>query len=179
MLRDALLQITELAPPQEHAARIEQLRANTAHTIAVLNSEHPIDRYTCAVFAFHLVEDPTYIEVASFGLGGTFAGPEFVSFLLDNNLLASRAEHESVKGDLIFYFESGEFRHVGRLCALPGRVVSKWGIGLLYEHGIWEVAENYGEEVRYFAGPNEEESFELFSKYAEHKGFVFGEAPGV
>jgi hypothetical protein len=174
MLRQRLLEIVNTLPLLEHAAQIENLRCATRHNIVVKDSPHPIERYTCAVHAFSLVENPTYVEIASFGLGSTYAGPEFIAYLLEQELLSHRAEGEVTEHDLIFYFERGVFRHVGRLVA-PTRVLSKWGKGLLYEHDTWEVPENYGNEVRYFVGPDGSEAFALFKQYAEHKGFAFTE----
>lgn len=172
-LRRKLLEITEAAPLHEHPARIEALLSEHNHSIAVIESEHPIERYTCGVHAFHLVEDPTYIEVADFGLGRTFAGPEFINFLLQRQLLLQRLS-SVLPGDLILYFDNGVFRHVGRM-KTETRILSKWGTGWLCEHGVWEVPLNYGEEIQYFVGPDEDASFNLFIQYAESKGFQFGE----
>lgn len=170
-LRHELSEITEIAPVHEHPARIATLQPEHGHTIAVIESAYPIERYTCGVHAFYLIEDPTYVEVAGFGLGRTFAGPEFLIFLLQNKLLTPR-QSPIVPGDLIVYLEGGTFRHVGRM-KTETRVLSKWGIGCLYDHGIWEVPSGYGEEIQYFVGPDEDASFELFIQYAESKGFQF------
>jgi hypothetical protein len=134
--------MTEKVPVEDHPAHIEALRAEHDHSIAVIESKHSIDRYTCGVHAFHLVEDPTYVEVAGFGLGLTFAGPEFITFLLSKQLLTPR-QSSALTGDLILYFDTGAFRHVGRMKS-ETRVLSKWGTGWLYEHGVQEVPQNYG-----------------------------------
>jgi len=172
-LRSELSEITETAPVQEHPACIEALQPERGHTIAVIESEYPIERYTCGVHAFYLMEDPIYVEIASFGLGRTFAGPEFINFLLQNKLLSPR-QPPIVPGDIIVYFDGGTFRHIGRM-KTETRVLSKWGTGWLYEHGVWEVPSNYGQEIQYFVGSDEDASFELFIQYAESKGFQFGE----
>jgi hypothetical protein len=172
MLRARLQQITQLEAPESHAALIEGLREEMGHSISTLQSENLPARYTCVVHAFHLVEDPTYVQVAASGLGFTFAGPEFITFLLANALLAPRKEDQVVGNDLVFYFENETFRHVGRMLT-PTRVVSKWGTGGLYEHEVWEVPSTYGGEAHFYEGPDENKSFELFVKYAESKGFEF------
>jgi len=173
-LRHKLMEITENIPLQEHPAHIEALRAETNHSVVVVESEHPIVRYTCGIHAFHLVGDPTYLKVADFGLGRTFAGPEFITFLLEHQLLTPRDGAAVLPDDLVIYFNNGVFRHVGRM-KTHHRVLSKWGTGYLFEHGVWEVPFNYGEEVRYFVGPNKDSSFDLFIQYAESKGFSFGD----
>lgn len=176
-LRHKLSEITETAPVEEHPALIKALLPEHGHTITVVDSEYPIERYTCGVHAFYLIEDPAYVEIASFGLGRTFAGPEFIKFLIQNKLLLPR-QPSIVPGDLIVYFDAGTFRHVGRM-KTETRVRSKWGTGWLYEHGVLEVPSNYGEEIQYFVGPDEDASYELFIQYAESKGFQFGEPTPV
>ncbi len=167
-LREKLFEMTENVPLQEHPAHIESLRSETNHSIVVVKSEHPIERYTCGVHAFYLVEDPTYRKIATFGLGRTFAGPDFVMFLLEHQLLAQRHHASVLPNDLILYFDNGVFRHVGRM-KTSCRILSKWGIGHLYEHTVWEVPSRYGNEVRYFAGPDKKASMILFIKYAKAK----------
>jgi hypothetical protein len=58
-LRERLCEMT-LKPIAEQAAMLEWLRGEFAHTIEVLDSSHPIESYTCAVHAFHLVGDAVY-----------------------------------------------------------------------------------------------------------------------
>ena len=171
-LRHKLMKITEDVPLQEHPALIVSLQEETNHSIVVVESEHPIERYTCAVHAFHLIDNAIYEEVASFGLGLTFAGYEFINFLLERGLLTPRDGYSVLPDDLVLYFDNGVFRHVGRM-KTHHRVLSKWGIGYLYEHLVCEVPLSYGEEIRYFVGPNEELSVNLFIQYAESKGFSF------
>ena len=173
MLRARLHHITEAEAPERHAALIEELRRTTDHSITVRRSEPPLARYTCAVHAFHLVEDRVYLRVATFGSGRTFAGSEFITFLLAHKLLTPREEDAVVPGDLILYFADGVFRHVGRMLT-ESRVLSKWGTGGLYEHEVWEVPCNYGDQTNYFTGPNADASLALFVKYAENQGFQHG-----
>lgn len=171
ILRRKLWEMTETMPPEEHPARIEALRAEHDHSIIIIKREYPIDGYTCGVHAFHLVEDPTYIEVAKCRLGHTFAGAEFITFLLRNNLLTPR-KIPPAPGDLILYFDEGTFRHVGRM-RTETRVLSEWGMGYLYEHDVWDVPLQYGQDVQYFVGADDDASFGLFIRYAESKGFRF------
>ena len=175
-LRRELSEMTESVALHEHPARIESLRSKFSHSIIVVESGHPIERYTCGVHAFHLIENPTYLAVAAFGLGKTFAGAEFIEFLLRRGLLSARGNSPALPGDLILYFNNNVFRHVGRLLT-DSRVLSKWGTGYFYEHGVWEAPLNYGENVQYFVGPSEDASFDMFIQYAKSKGFNFMEPP--
>jgi len=169
-LRDRLTEITENPRVREHAAQIEALRAETGHSISVEQSVRPLQKYTCGMHAFHLAGNPIYERVATSGNGETFAGTEFINFLLQQQLLIHRPFEAVVTNDLVVYFDGIVFRHVGRVAG-PSRVLSKWGTGCLCQHALWEVPANYGNEVRYCVGPNEASSLELFLKYAESKGF--------
>lgn len=174
MLRARLSQITDEEPTDNHLQLLEELRASVGHTIEAHESENSLTQFTCGVHAFYLVGDETYFQIASSGLGTTYAGKAFVDFIINQGMLASRTEGTVVAGDLVIYFADEEFRHVGRVLGVD-RVLSKWGTGLLLEHALWEVPESYGDRVEYYVGPNEEQSFALFQRYAESRGLKFGE----
>jgi len=171
-LRERLACITRELAPDEHPAEIERLREEIAHSIELLEGAAPISDYTCAVHAFDLIQDPTYESVATFGLCKTFAGKEFIHFLLDQELLEERALDDRAGGRLLMYFEGGDFQHIGTLLA-ENRLVSKWGMGHLWEHGIWEVPANYGDELRLFEAPADGAGLDLFIEYAKAEGFEF------
>lgn len=164
--------MTEELPVEQHPDRVEALRSEFGHTIKIVNSDLPISGYTCAVHSFCLVNDPTYIDVASFGLGKTFAGAEFIHFLLGQGLIEERMPEASTVGDLVLYFDGAAFKHVGRVSE-GGRILSKWGLGYLYEHSVWEVPLDYGHKVQHFMGLDPEQGLDLFITYAKSKGFNF------
>jgi hypothetical protein len=60
-------------------------------------------------------------------------------------------------GDLVCYFSGPEWRHVG-VTAGSERVMSKWGTYPLYEHGLAEVSEEYGDRVRFYRRPSSSEA---------------------
>jgi hypothetical protein len=70
------------------------------------------------------------------------------------------------------YFNQGRWTHVGRTAG-PARAISKWGVGLLYEHDLSEVPEQYGDEVRFFHNPGLDASLDLFVRYAKARGMQF------
>lgn len=153
-----------------HPARIEVLRAEFGHTIRVVDSQFPIDAYTCVMHSFELIDDPTYEDIASYGLGNTFAGADFIHFLLNQNLLKEKSPDSVVINDFIFYFDDDRFRHVGKVLG-GARILSKWGVGLLYDHSIWEVPSSYGQTIHYFDGADSAQGINLFIAYAESRGF--------
>jgi hypothetical protein len=93
--------------------------------------------------------------------------------LLDKGLLAEVTVADARDGDLVFYFgDDGRFKHAG-VCRDNGQVVSKWGIGHLHRHRLFEVPESYGTKVRFFTKLLYEEAFEHFMEFAEDEGMKF------
>jgi hypothetical protein len=160
----------ELTPIAEQAAMLERLRGEFAHTIEVLDSNHPIESYTCAVHAFHLVGDAVYREIADSGLGRTYAGTDFVEFAIKERWLIECGNEKATKGDFVIYLLEGRFGHVGRMQG-DQRVLSKWGTGYLCEHSPWEVPCSYGLEVRFYRRQSAEECFDIFVEYTKTRGY--------
>jgi hypothetical protein len=96
--------------------------------------------------AFGLEGNPEYEAVARTGV---FAGTEFFGWLIASGHLVEIGDDATSRNDLVMYFNSGRPIHVGRVIS-AGRIISKWGLGLLWEHALNEVPEQYGEEVRFF-----------------------------
>ena len=51
-------------------------------------------------------------------------------------------------GDLVVYSVAEKPEHAGRI--QHDRVISKWGIGQLWDHRLYEVPSQYGSEVQFF-----------------------------
>lgn len=173
-LRDRLLAITEHAPLGDHVNLIEslKLKLKLPHTIVPLESPYPIEKYTCVVHAFDLIEVPEYEAIAGWGLGRTFAGSDFVQYLLDNDRLMEVDGPQAGQHRIVMYFADGKFQHVGKVTS-PTRVTSKWGTGHLFEHDLVDVPSSYGSSLRYFEAPTPADSLDMFFDYAETMGFVF------
>ena len=169
-LRQCLQQVTDVDDVSKHLVLVEALKPKYMHSLLRVDLEVQDDRYTCAVYAFDLIDDPTYLEIATYGLCKTFAGREFVEYVLENELLTELGDTSQGAGDLAIYFENNEFRHVGRV-NIHNRIISKWGKGLLWEHEIWEVPVSYGNEVYFYALPSTCTGLDLFCAYAATQGF--------
>jgi len=135
------------------------------NSVRLLDSPYPIDQYTCLMHVFHFTDKPEYIHCA---VRGVYAGAEFAHWLLSRSELEEKPMPEADDGDLVFYFNGAEFKHVGIFLG-SGRVLSKWGTGHLYEHDLFEVPDSYGNEVRAFAHMMPEDAYYLFILYAEEK----------
>lgn len=173
MLRKRLEEMTRVDDVSRHPALLAALTRECPNTIVLLDSAHPIRRYTCLMHVFDLAEKEDYAAIATHGEGKIFAAGAFAHWLLDNGLLVEVSQSDAREGDIVFYFnDESRFKHAG-LIVVNGRVVSKWGIGHLYEHELFEVPESYGTTVRFFKGLSYEEAFDRFLQFAEESGFRF------
>lgn len=170
MLRGRLQEMTEVTDVSQHPALLMQLARDVQNSIRILESEDPIDRYTCVMHAFDFSEKPEYTEIASFGLGRIFAGATFIHWLLTRNCLTEAPQGNA--GDLVLYFSNGQFKHVG-IVGDRARITSKWGIGHLYEHEALEVPSSYGDEVRFYSALSYADAYNYFVEFAEENGMQF------
>jgi hypothetical protein len=150
----------------QHLKEIERLRGVLAHTIRYVAKRRD---QTCAMYAFSLTDDPTYRAVA--GLCNVYAGTEFMTWVIENHL---QEIGEPQAGCLVSYFFGAEWKHIGILAA-NARVVSKWGTYPLYEHGLAEVSDEYGDRVRFYARPSPSEALSLFIEFAREFGLSDGD----
>lgn len=165
--------MTEVDDVSRHSELLAALTRDNPHTITVLDSINPIRRYTCLMHALDFVEKPEYEAITRYGFQRVFAGGDFAHWLLERGLLVEVAVSEAREGDIVIYFaENGRFKHAG-LHMSDGSVTSKWGIGQLYKHGLFEVPESYGTRVRFFTKLPYDKAFEYFRQFAKERGMLF------
>lgn len=155
--------------PVNHRVLLRGISKEFPNTIQPLESSLPEDCYTCGMYVFDFAENEDYIKVVGSGFPHVYAGRTFFEWLLENHLLQQIEEAEANENDLIMYFNDGEWRHVG-FWKLNGRVESKWGAGLLYNHGRWEVPTQYGETVRFFRAIAPQSAIGYFFRFAASRG---------
>jgi hypothetical protein len=85
---------------------------------------------------------------------------DFIRTLI-GGVLVERRPDSICEGDLVLYFDQEEVRHAG-LVHTDHQVVSKWGSGHLWLHGLFEVPSAYGSEVRFYTPLDKEDALELF-----------------
>ena len=126
-----------------HAANLEELRNEYKHSIAMLPFDWPLQECNCVMYALDLLLNP-----ATSFLGHFHANTGFLGWLIDQGHL-SLVEGVPQEGSIAAYFSGQKAEHVG-IVKTTDRVVSKWGIGHVYEHGSWEVPSSYGSSLQYF-----------------------------
>jgi hypothetical protein len=162
-LRQKLTQMTE-GPhqPQEHSAMLEQISRKLPNTIELRECDRDPKSFTCGMHAFGLEGNPEYEAAA---LTGIFAGTEFFGWLIASGHLVEIDDDAASTDDLVMYFKNGRPTHVGRVISAE-RAISKWGLGLLWEHVLDEVPEQYGGEVRFFRSIEPDIALEHFLNFA-------------
>lgn len=169
-LRIKLFEITNNGRPETHIELIRQLGDRIPHTVEVRDGPAIIERYTCVMHAFNLIENQEYADIIRAAPQYVFASTDFLQRIIVREELLQREQPEA--GGLVVYLSNHCAKHIGRMIT-PDRVESKWGIGHLYQHGIWEVPAQYGSEVKYFESLDTEDALDAFVEYAKQHGVAF------
>ena len=170
MIRTRLQEITQNCDLLLHHELIELEHDKTQHSIEVLTSPNDNLRYNCVMFALGIETDPKYMAMAKHCPDDVHADTKFLQFLVDRGYLVESAHKNGV---LIAYLDSGQFRHIG-IVTDGNRVRSKWGIGHLYEHVLFEIPVSYGSTLRFFEPIERQVVLDAFVEFAELRGCHFG-----
>jgi hypothetical protein len=171
-LRQRLRENRERVPTARASRHADADIQRVANTIRVLETARDPASFTCGMRAFGFEDRSEYKRVAGHGLGLVFAGAEFLDWFAASGRLVEIGDHEASENGVVMYFDGGYARHVGRVVS-SGRVVSKWGLGLLYEHGLSEVPTDYGDQVRFFRSIEPDVALKHFLDFAKEKGVMF------
>ena len=168
VLRKRLQEMTESRNVSRHRELLTAIARACPHTVKILTSERPIRSYTCLMHVFGFDGHRDNAAIARRCNGRVFAGANYAHWLIDNSELEEIDPMRIRAGDLAMYFNDGVFKHVG-LIGGNDRLVSKWGIGNLYDHRTFEVPESYGSEVRYYRRLTVADAFQLFVAFARRE----------
>ena len=145
--------------------------------IAALNEWHPHSvalhtpstdataKMNCFTYALDIDPD----AISDMCLGKVFPGSEFVSTLMRSALCATDGAET---GGIVLYLDSANLpRHAGKIGG-GGRIISKWGACRthIWEHGLWEVPIEYGDEARFFECPTPGMAAQCYLTWAKAKG---------
>lgn len=154
-LREALEQgIAQNLDFDSHEAKLEELREMFSHSIVMLPFDEPLQECNCVMHAMDFrMEEPSSL------FGRFYADTKYLRRLIDTGHL-SEIYGSPENGSLAVYWNGDKVEHVG-VANEDGRVVSKWGIGYLYDHEPWEVPSSYGRSIRYFAPIDPDDAYEF------------------
>lgn len=159
----------------QHPQLIAKLRESIPHSIrpapADVTPHIPLDQYKCFEFAFGLAGNPNVVEISTCFLS-TYCNTNFVTYLMNKSILTSIAVPSP--NDLVLYRDTWCFTHVAVVHI--DSIISKWGPGHLWIHGLWEVPADYGDTMafyRFTGPPNLSQRFVDFAR--EREGSVVNE----
>ena len=144
-----------------HPSRLAEISLAVPHSIAVQPAPcgEPLEDFNCVMYALDLVG--MINDSSGRPFGKFYADTPFLSYLIGSGRLAPTAES---KGALAVWSDNGHVKHVG-VITNAGRAASKWGIGNLYEHGVFEIPKSYGNEIAFYEPLDSETAFDLLCRH--------------
>lgn len=149
-------------PLETHAARLAEIARTVPHTISPLRSTESLEKYNCVMHALGLIGRITFYEHPLL-----LSRLAFVNHLVESKALQTC---EPRTGALVTWSSQEGLQHIGRLIS-PSRAKSKWGLGILCEHGLYEIPLRYGDVSGYYCPIESSSALDYLMRW------VFGE-PG-
>lgn len=153
----------------EQIPRIAELKGRFPPSISLLQAAIPDKpeafQFNCYQHSFGLARAEN-VTPNTKEYWHVFPGREFVQFLLNARLEEIRADNAR-DGDHVIY-AGLEIEHAGFVWG--ERIDSKWGLGHLWRHGVYDVPLGYGNHVRYFPRLTSETCVGAFLEYAGERG---------
>ncbi len=167
LLRARLQQITcgGGTTVDSHPSLIADLAREVPHSIE-LAPKVPylaIERYNCFEFALGLAGCPA-VRLISEYLPSTFCNASFVQHLVDS-ILTPVASPST--GDRVLYCDHDQITHAGVIT--DDRILSKWGKGHSWIHGLLEVPTQYGDATSFYAMPPANDVLAAFIEFARQR----------
>ena len=133
--------------------RLAALSVELGCSIHALSDYDPASKanFNCFEYVLRLTEHVRNALLATLADLDVLVDYRFVRRLGDAGLLHQKTLGEMKDGDLVLYWLDGKATHAGLWEG--GRVRSKWGSGLIYEHDARGVPYSYGEPRWYRAIP--------------------------
>ena len=149
-----------------HPQLIADLAREIPHSIrlAPVGPDLLVASYNCFEFALGLAGRQE-VQLISRYLPSTFCNGDFVQSLVDSSTLKPTAAPST--HDLVLYRNRAEITHAGLVSG--SRVISKWGTGHLWLHGLLEVPRSYGDGTSFYVAPSMIEMLSSFVEYARRR----------
>ena len=149
-----------------HIEMIETLREKYNHSIMLKHAILPgQSEFRCYEYAFDLVDWQEH-ELAKVLEGFAQGHRDFIWFLICAQILKTIDRCSVTSGDVAIYFSESDLLHAGKYDS--GKIVTKWGKGHVWEHGLWEVPTSYGARVKWYAKPSPQDMKLSVGRYEEY-----------
>lgn len=166
VLRQRLQNILSEEQGKLHETKIVEL-ANHRHG-AFIEPVHfasqKLQAFNCFMYVLNLVDrvEPNVFRQTDQKIG-FFVNSSFFRKLVEADILSEASIDQLEPNDLVVYYKGQQKVHVGRYIAL-NLVESKWGLGPLFRHGLWDVPKSYGDALKYFKAPEQAEVDALINR---------------
>ncbi len=170
-LREELDRITSLGDSliSSHPELVAALCGRYNHTIRLANDPHMKDislaKYNCFAYAFGLVASEPVRHIASV-IDTLYPGSEFADYVV-KHLCVEAPSEESGKVGIVLYWKDDKIVHAGKVRS--NRIVSKWGMGQLWEHDVFEVPMSYGNRVTFYHPIEKADAERVFVEYSRQR----------
>ncbi len=158
--RQKLRNITTNPNVSIHPELINDLQAEFSHNIKLeeLVSTDREENFNCFMYVFDL-QGSKVIRHEMKKKESIKFGRDYIDYLIRSGYLAPNEQ-----GKIIIYFDDTGPTHAGIING--NRIISKWGIGNLWQHDLWEVTINYGNNYnRYEKKISSEDIEEKFANW--------------
>ncbi len=159
-LRTSLDEITsdiERHPLETQCERIRELAEVQPHAVVCLHPSVPLHDYNCVMHALDLVG--RMAEYHPWVL--KHAPTQYVNHLIETRVLITC---QPQAGALITWSTAEGLKHVGKLTA-PERAESKWGQGVLCQHGLEELPIRFGDVSGFYSSIGPETALEHLRRF--------------
>jgi hypothetical protein len=159
-LREELEKLSKLDTQATQTQRMQELKEEFGHTIQCLENPYLGEPYNCYMYALDVVGAKEITSILRAKVDTLKFGDEFIQLLIDQGIAKP-----SPTGKLVIYFHKGVPKHGAKKLA-GQRMVSKWGLGGLWEHAPFEIPNTYGDSYRIFSVTDKQAIIKAFLTYA-------------
>lgn len=148
ILREQLTEITSNIHPTLHPNQVLKLREKMNHSIELIEKPpaFPKENYICHDYALGLINCHEYMDDFHARTNNAWSDdyPNFITYLVQKRVLIPTKYSDA---NLILYLdENNKPKHPGIICP-NGRIRSKWGLGCIWEHEMFEIPSIYGNAI--------------------------------
>lgn len=144
-LRLKLQKLTQCRDLERQLVLMADLQKESNHNIKLQRKTYDRDdrKYNCYMYALDVSYEDAIKNTLQANKNIRFS--KFIQGLISNKILTPNQS-----GAVIIYFEHNKPVHAGKFSHTTKRITSKWGIGHLWEHAIFEIPSSYGNLFKFF-----------------------------
>jgi len=136
--------------PKKHPENIASLLKDYPHSITLQSNPNFIDSTTdCFLFVFQSKIPDELVEKIENLYDDVSNSVNYFHQLLDDGFTELHTSRKA-NDEVVVYFKDGVPAHFGKF--ENDLVISKWGIGLIWKHKLFEVPLSYGDIAKYSDG---------------------------